>query len=78
MTKPHRKDEYEHRQAVKVRLELPIIEDIDAIANQLGVSRAHFVDLVIVEALTEERNWLVSRLTNRLTRALERRRSQGR
>lgn len=52
--KPHRKDPYETRVAIKIRVAEPTVEALDAFADELQASRSHVCDLILAVAMNEE------------------------
>ena len=74
--RPHRKDGYVPRTRVQVRIDDASLARLDALAESLSLSRAHLADLILNIAAEEGSDWLRGCLLDRITKALQLRRSK--
>lgn len=76
--KPHRKDPYEPRIAIKIRCTRLTVEALDAFAEELKASRAHICDLILDVAMGEECEAFCKAVNDRMAAAHKRREARWR
>lgn len=68
--RPHRKDGYRPRGRVHLRIDERTLEKLDAMAQSLGLSRAHMCDVILGIAVEGDASWLRSNIDRRVREAL--------
>jgi hypothetical protein len=69
--RPYRRDGYEHRVRVHVRMRPATYEGLQVVARSVEMSVSHFMDVLGLIALEEGGEWLAERMRSRVAAGID-------